>query len=252
MRKKIVAGNWKMNMDYNDGIELASGINSFFTGNPLNNKEAVLCTPFVHLHGVASLLTAKNISVGAQNCNDHKSGAFTGEISAAMIKSTGAAYVIIGHSERRAIYKENDALLATKTIEALRNELKVIFCCGEVLSEREKNIHFDVVKRQLDSGIFTLTEEDFSNIIIAYEPVWAIGTGITATPAQAQEMHHFIRGLVEKRYGKKVAADTTILYGGSCKASNAAELFANADVDGGLIGGASLTKDEFCNIVNAL
>ncbi|HNX65321.1 MAG TPA: triose-phosphate isomerase [Bacteroidales bacterium] len=252
MRKKIVAGNWKMNMDYNEGIELASGINSYFTENPLNSNEVILCTPFIHLHGVASLLSAKNVSAGAQNCNDHKSGAYTGEVSAAMIKSTGASYVIIGHSERRTIYKEDDALLATKTNEALRNELKVIFCCGEILAEREKSIHFDVVKRQLESGIFTLTEEDFHNIVIAYEPVWAIGTGVTASPAQAQEMHHFIRGLVEKRYGKKIAENTTILYGGSCKASNAAELFANADVDGGLIGGASLTKDEFCNIVKAL
>jgi triosephosphate isomerase (TIM) len=252
MRKKIVAGNWKMNMDYNEGIELASGINSYFIENPLNVNEVILCTPFIHLHGVASLLKARNVSAGAQNCNDHKSGAYTGEVSAAMIKSTGASYIIIGHSERRTIYKEDDALLATKTNEALRNELKVIFCCGEVLAEREKNIHFDIVKRQLDSGVFTLTEEDFQNIVIAYEPVWAIGTGVTATPAQAQEMHHYIRSLIEKRYGKKVAENTTILYGGSCKASNAEELFANPDVDGGLIGGASLTKDEFCKIVKAL
>ena len=252
MRKKIVAGNWKMNMDYNEGIELASGINSYFTENALDKSEVILCTPYVHLHEVASIISAKHVSVGAQNCNDHKSGAFTGEISAAMIKSTGASYVIIGHSERRTIYREDDALLAAKTNEALRNELKVIFCCGEILSEREKNIHFDVVRRQLDSGIFTLTEEDFRNIVIAYEPVWAIGTGVTATPAQAQEMHNHIRKLVEKRYGKKIAEETTILYGGSCKASNAAELFANPDVDGGLIGGASLVKDEFCNIVKAL
>jgi triosephosphate isomerase len=252
MRKKIVAGNWKMNMDFNEGIALATGINNHFTQNPLNGKEVVLCTPFIHLQAVASLLSASGLSAGAQNCNDHKSGAYTGEVSATMVKSTGAAYVIIGHSERRAIYQEEDAMLSTKTIEALRNELKVIFCCGEVLAEREKNIHFEVVKRQLDNGVFSLTEEDFSNIIIAYEPVWAIGTGVTASPAQAQEMHQHIRNLVEKRYGKKTAAATTILYGGSCKASNAAELFANPDVDGGLIGGASLIKEEFCNIVNAL
>lgn len=252
MRKKIVAGNWKMNMDYNEGISLAKEINSHYTGNPLTGKEVILCTPFIHLHGVASLLNAKGISLGAQNCNDHKSGAFTGEISAAMIKSTGASYVIIGHSERRTIYKEDDTVLASKTIEALRNELKVIFCCGEVLSEREKGIHFDVVKKQLDNGIFELAEEDFSNVVIAYEPVWAIGTGVTATPAQAQEMHKHIRSLVEKRYGKKCADNTTILYGGSCKASNASELFANPDVDGGLIGGASLVKEDFCNIIKAL
>jgi triosephosphate isomerase len=252
MRKKIVAGNWKMNMDFNEGIALATGINNHFMHNPLNGKEVVLCTPFIHLQSVASLLNVSGISAGAQNCNDHKSGAYTGEISATMVKSTGASYVIIGHSERRSIYQEDDSLLSAKTIEALRNELKVIFCCGEVLSEREKNTHFDVVKRQLETGIFSLTDEDFSNIVIAYEPVWAIGTGVTASPAQAQEMHHFIRSLVEKRYGKKAAADTTILYGGSCKASNAAELFSNPDVDGGLIGGASLVKEEFCNIINAL
>lgn len=252
MRKKIVAGNWKMNMDYNEGISLAKEINSHYTGNPLTGKEVILCTPFIHLHSVASLLNVKGISAGAQNCNDHKSGAFTGEVSAAMIKSTGASYVIIGHSERRTIYKEDDTVLASKTIEALRNELKVIFCCGEVLAEREKGIHFDVVKRQLDNGIFELAEEDFSNVVIAYEPVWAIGTGVTASPAQAQEMHKYIRGLVEKRYGKKCADNTTILYGGSCKASNASELFANPDVDGGLIGGASLVKEDFCNIIKAL
>lgn len=252
MRKKIVAGNWKMNMDFNEGIALAKEINSQYTETPLSGKEVVLCTPFIHLSGVASVLDVKGISAGAQNCNDHKSGAFTGEISAAMIKSTGAAYVIIGHSERRSIYKEDDTLLASKTIEALRNELRVIFCCGEVLSEREKEIHFDVVKRQLESGIFGLAEEDFTNIVIAYEPVWAIGTGVTASPAQAQEMHKFIRSLIEKRYGTRCAEETTILYGGSCKASNAAELFANPDVDGGLIGGASLIKEEFCNIIKAL
>lgn len=252
MRKKIVAGNWKMNMDFNEGVALATGINSHYKENPISGKEVILCTPFIHLHSVASLLNAKGISAGAQNCNDHKSGAFTGEISAAMIKSTGASYVIIGHSERRSIYKEDDTVLAAKTIEALRNELKVIFCCGEVLAERESNNHFDVVKRQLENGIFSLADEDFSNIVIAYEPVWAIGTGVTASPAQAQEMHKHIRSLVEKRYGQKCADNTTILYGGSCKASNAAELFANPDVDGGLIGGAALIKEEFCNIVKAL
>ncbi len=252
MRKKIVAGNWKMNMDYNEGISLAKSINDELHSTPLSGKEVILCTPFIHLQGVSSLLSSKGLSSGAQNCNDHKSGAYTGEISATMIKSTGASYVIIGHSERRTIYKEDDSLLSSKTIEALRNELKVIFCCGEVLAEREQKIHFDVVKKQLESGIFGLTEEDFANIVIAYEPVWAIGTGVTATPDQAQEMHKYIRSLVEKRYGKECADDTTILYGGSCKASNANELFANPDVDGGLIGGASLVKDEFINIIKAL
>jgi triosephosphate isomerase len=252
MRKKIVAGNWKMNMELSEGVALATAINSYFKDHPLKDKEVILCTPFIHLGTVSSLLTAKGLTAGAQNCNDHKSGAFTGEISAAMIRSTGAASVIIGHSERRSYYGEDDALLAAKTVEALRNGLRVIFCCGEVLAEREKNNHFEVVRRQLDKGLFTLPVEEFRKCVIAYEPVWAIGTGVNATPAQAQEMHHFIRDLVKKQYDHDVASDTTILYGGSCKASNAAELFANPDVDGGLIGGASLAKDEFCSIVNSL
>ena len=252
MRKKIVAGNWKMNMDLNEGVALATEINKHFNANPLNDKEVILCTPFIHLATVSRLTDAPGVSAGAQNCNDHKSGAYTGEISAAMIRSTGAGNVIIGHSERRTLYGETDDLLALKTKEALRNGLRVIFCCGEVLSEREAGNHFEVVRRQLEKGLFILEEEDFSKCVIAYEPVWAIGTGVTASPAQAQEMHRFIRDLVAGRYGLQAAEETTVLYGGSCKASNAAELFANPDVDGGLIGGASLVKEEFCNIVRAL
>jgi triosephosphate isomerase len=252
MRKKIVAGNWKMNMDMNEGAALARSLNDYFLGSPPKGKEVILCPPYILLGLVSSLIKASQVSVGAQNCNDHVSGAYTGEISAAMIRSTGAASVIIGHSERRTYYGEDDALLAAKTAEALRNSLQVIFCCGEILPEREQNRHFEVVKRQLENGLFVLSENDFRKCVIAYEPVWAIGTGRTATPDQAQEMHHYIRRLVEKQYGNKVADETTILYGGSCKASNAAELFANADVDGGLIGGASLVSEEFCKIVRAL
>ncbi len=252
MRKKIVAGNWKMNLELNEGVALATEINKYFNTNPLNEKEVILCTPFIHLGIVSHLLDAPGLTAGAQNCNDHKSGAFTGEVSAAMIKSTGAVSVIIGHSERRTYYGETDELLASKTGEALRNGLRVIFCCGEVLAERESGIHYEVVKRQLEKGLFVLSAEDFGKCIIAYEPVWAIGTGVTASPAQAQEMHKYIRALVEKKYGKEISGNTTVLYGGSCKASNAAELFANPDVDGGLIGGASLVSDEFCNIVKAL
>ncbi len=252
MRKKIVAGNWKMNMELAEGVTLATGINNHFKSEPLQGKEVILCTPFIHLAIVSSLVDVPGLTTGAQNCNDHKSGAYTGEISAAMLRSTGATSVIIGHSERRTYYGEDDLLLAVKTAEALRNGLRVIFCCGEVLAEREGNVHFDVVERQLDKGLFILPVEEFRKCVIAYEPVWAIGTGVTASPAQAQEMHHFIRGLVSKKYGAEVAEETTILYGGSCKASNAAELFANADVDGGLIGGASLVQAEFCNIVKAL
>jgi triosephosphate isomerase len=252
MRKRIVAGNWKMNLELNEGVALARGINEHFMIESLKDKEVILCTPFIHLSMVSSLLSAPGLSSGAQNCNDNKSGAYTGEVSAAMIRSTGASSVIIGHSERRTHYGEGDDLLAAKTVEALRNNLRIIFCCGEVLAEREKNIHFEVVRRQLEKGLFNLSEEDFRQCVIAYEPVWAIGTGITATPAQAQEMHHFIRELITAKYGMETAQDTTILYGGSCKASNAAELFGNPDVDGGLIGGASLVREEFCNIVKAL
>jgi triosephosphate isomerase len=252
MRKKIVAGNWKMNMNFSEGTALATEINQYFGTTPLNEKEVIICTPFIHLSMVSKLLDVPGLSAGAQNCNDHRSGAYTGEVSAGMIKSTGATNVIIGHSERRSYYGESDELLAAKTVEALYNGLRVIFCCGEVLAERESGIHFDVVRRQLEKGLFMLAAEEFKKCILAYEPVWAIGTGVTATPAQAQEMHRFIRELVEKRYGKTTAEETTILYGGSCKASNAAELFANPDVDGGLIGGASLVKEEFCSIVKAL
>jgi triosephosphate isomerase (TIM) len=252
MRKKIVAGNWKMNMELNDGISLARSVNSHFQDHPLKDKEVILCTPFIHLHAVSTLLKADGVTAGAQNCSDHKSGAFTGETSAAMIRSTGAASVIIGHSERRTYYGEDDTLLASKTLEALRNGLRVIFCCGEVLAEREQQIHFTVVKRQLEKGLFNLPAEEFMKCVIAYEPVWAIGTGVTASPAQAQEMHRYIRDIIAGKYGRDVAEETTILYGGSCKASNAAELFANPDVDGGLIGGASLVSEEFCNIVKAL
>jgi triosephosphate isomerase len=252
MRKKIVAGNWKMNMDLGEGVALATGINKQLVSEPLEGKEVILCTPAIHLSIVGPLLNAPGLSAGAQNCNDHRSGAYTGEISAAMIKSTGASSVIIGHSERRSYYGEDDELLAAKTAEALYNGLRVIFCCGEVLAEREKNIHFDVVRRQLSKALFVLPKEDFSRCIIAYEPVWAIGTGVTASPAQAQEMHHFIRSLVREQYGDETAEETTVLYGGSCKASNAAELFANPDVDGGLIGGASLVKEDFLNIIRAL
>lgn len=251
MRKKIVAGNWKMNMDYNSGIALAEGIRDYLK-NRVPSCEVVICSPFIHLASLKNILKESIIKYGAQNCHHEESGAYTGEISSAMIRSTGAEYVIIGHSERRTYFGEDDNLLNRKTKAALAAGLKVIFCCGEVLAEREKDIHFDVVKRQLTDGLFNLSEEQIKNIVIAYEPVWAIGTGLTASPAQAQEMHQYIRENLAGRYGKKTAMDTTILYGGSCKASNAEELFSMPDVDGGLIGGASLKKDEFCAIVEAV
>jgi triosephosphate isomerase (TIM) len=251
MRKKIVAGNWKMNMNLTEGINLAISVKELF-GKKAQKAELILCPPFIHLTSMEGILKGSKITCGAQNCSSEPSGAFTGEISADMIKSTGAAYVIIGHSERRTIFGEGDALLNKKTRLALNAGLKVIFCCGEILPERESGRHFDVVRKQLDDGLFNLQESEFSGIVIAYEPVWAIGTGLTATPDQAQEMHKFIRELISQKYGKTIASNTSILYGGSCKPSNAAEIFSMPDVDGGLIGGASLKSEDFVAIAEAV
>jgi len=252
MKKKIVAGNWKMNMDLQEGLVFAQAIDEYFRKKPSTKTEVIVCTPFIHLSGVAEILKNGNVSLGAQNCASEQSGAYTGEVSASMIKSTGAGYVIIGHSERRTYYHEDDKLLNRKTTLALDNGLSVIFCCGEVKKEREEEKHFIVVRRQMEEGLFTFSADDMKRIIIAYEPVWAIGTGLTATPEQAQEMHQYIRGLVREKYGNESAEQLTILYGGSCKPSNAAEIFSKPDVDGGLIGGASLKKDDFIAIVEAL
>jgi len=252
MRKKIVAGNWKMNMNLPEGVELARSIKKYFQYNNSLKADVVLCTPFIHLPLLGDILKGSNISFGAQNCASEHSGAFTGEISCEMIKSTGATYVIIGHSERRSYYLENDSLLYKKADLAIKTGLNVIFCCGELLPEREANIHYGIVKRQLEDGLFNLEESNFKKVIIAYEPVWAIGTGLTATPGQAQEMHNYIRKLLLSRYGSKIAEETSVLYGGSCKPSNAGEIFSMPDVDGGLIGGASLKSDDFCAIVEAI
>ena len=250
MRKKIVAGNWKMNKNLAEGIELAKEVNALIA-NITPNCGVILGTPFIHLAEVVKVVNLQKISIAAQNCSDKASGAYTGEVSAAMIKSTGARHVIIGHSERRAYYKETNEILKEKVNIALENNLLPIFCIGEVLSEREANIHFDIVKQQIEESLFHLSEGDFSKIILAYEPVWAIGTGVTATPEQAQEMHAFIRGILKDKYGNQIADDATILYGGSCNPSNAKELFSNPDVDGGLIGGASLKAGDFMGIVGA-
>ncbi|HUV01166.1 MAG TPA: triose-phosphate isomerase [Bacteroidales bacterium] len=252
MRKKIVAGNWKMNMDLAEGLRFAELIDQYFKDKSMVKAEVVLCTPFIHLPGLAEILKQGKVAFGAQNCASESSGAYTGEVSAGMLKSTGAQYVIIGHSERRTYYHEDDNMLNKKTVLAINNDLKVIFCCGEILKEREEGSHFIVVKRQLERGLFNLSTEDFEKVVIAYEPVWAIGTGLTATPEQAQEMHKYIRSLVKERYGIEFAENVSVLYGGSCKPSNAAEIFAKPDVDGGLIGGASLKKEDFCAIVEAI
>lgn len=252
MRKKIVAGNWKMNMDLAEGLKFADSIDKYFRERPSGKAEVILCTPFIHLAGASEILKHGKIALGAQNCAAESSGAFTGEVSAWMVKSTGAEYVIIGHSERRSYYHEDDKILNKKTLLAINSGLKVIFCCGEVLSEREAGSHFLIVKRQLEEGLFSLTEEQMDKVIIAYEPVWAIGTGLTATPDQAQEMHKYVRDLVKEKYGNVCAKKLPILYGGSCKPSNAVEIFSKQDVDGGLIGGAALKKEDFAAIVEAL
>lgn len=250
MRKKIVAGNWKMNMDYNEGLSLFSEIVNMVKDEVTGAQQAVVCSPFIHLHSLAQLAKGYDkIAIGAQNAHQNESGAFTGETSAKMVKSTGAAYVILGHSERRQYFGENNELLAKKTDTVLANGLKPIFCIGETLDEREANQHFDVIKTQLAEGLYHLSAEQFGQVVIAYEPVWAIGTGKTATSDQAQEIHAFIRKEIAAKYGQQVADDTTILYGGSANPKNAPELFAQPDIDGGLIGGASLKSRDFLDIV---
>ncbi len=250
MRKKIVAGNWKMNLNLQEGVALAKELNEALAADK-PNCDVVICTPFIHLASVAQVLEGSVIGLGAENCADKEKGAFTGEVSAEMIKSTGAQYVILGHSERREYYKETPEILKEKVLLAQKNGLKVIFCIGESLAEREANKQNEVVKAELEGSVFNLAEEDFRKIIIAYEPIWAIGTGKTATAEQAEEIHAYIRSIIAEKYGQAVADDTSILYGGSCKASNAPELFAKPDIDGGLIGGASLKCADFKGIIDA-
>lgn len=252
MRKNIVAGNWKMNTDINEGLELAKGINAE-VAKGINNAETgvVIAPPFTHLAKVNEVIDADKICLASQDCATEESGAYTGEVSVAMLKAVGVKAVILGHSERRTYYGENNETLLKKVNLVLSNDLKPIFCIGEVLAEREAGKHFDVVKEQIENVLFTLSADDFKNVIIAYEPVWAIGTGVTASSDQAQEIHAYIRSLISEKYGAEIADDTTILYGGSCKPSNAEELFSKPDVDGGLIGGASLKTEDFMGIINA-
>lgn len=250
MRKNIVAGNWKMNTTVPEGVALAKEVNEALKATTAN-CDVIICTPFTHLCPVADVIDQNVLGLGAENCADHKSGAYTGEVSAAMVASTGAKYVILGHSERRQYYGETSETLREKVALALENGLTPIFCIGEVLAERENGTFNEVVARQVEEGLFNLSAEDFGKIILAYEPVWAIGTGKTATAEQAEDMHAHIRAVIAGKYGKEVADNTSILYGGSCKPSNAAELFAKPDVDGGLIGGASLKCADFMGIVKA-
>ncbi|MDR3260894.1 MAG: triose-phosphate isomerase [Tannerella sp.] len=250
MRKNMVAGNWKMNTTLPEGLALAKGLNDALKDKTIR-CDVVIGVPFTHLASIAAAIDTTKIGVAAENAADKASGAYTGEVSAAMVASTGATHVILGHSERRAYYHETPALLKTKVELVLANHLTPIFCIGEVLAEREAGIHFEVVDSQIAESLFDLSAEDFSKLILAYEPVWAIGTGVTATAAQAQEIHAHIRQTIAAKYGAEIAENTSILYGGSCNAGNAKELFSNPDVDGGLIGGASLSVANFLPIVEA-
>lgn len=250
MRKNIVAGNWKMNTTVPEGVALAKEVNDCLAGFNAN-CDVIICVPFTHLVPVCAVIDQNKLGLGAENCADHKSGAYTGEVSAPMVASTGAKYVILGHSERRQYYGETAETLREKVALALENNLTPIFCIGEVLEERENGTYNDVVRKQIEDALFQLSAEEFGKIILAYEPVWAIGTGKTATADQAEDMHAHIRNVIAGKYGKEVADNTSILYGGSCKPSNAAELFAKPDVDGGLIGGASLKAADFMGIVKA-
>ena len=251
MRKKIVAGNWKMNKTLEEGLKLATEVINMVKDEVRNDAKAVLCPPFISLASIHKLVSDSTVSLGAQNCSDKASGAYTGETSVEMLKSVGVSYVILGHSERREYFAETNAQLAEKVNIVLKNGLTPIFCCGETLAQREKGIHINFVNQQLTESLFHLSKEDFLKVVIAYEPIWAIGTGVTATTAQAQEMHASIRKHLIGHYGSDIAEQTSILYGGSCKPDNAKELFACKDVDGGLIGGASLKARDFVDIIKS-
>jgi triosephosphate isomerase (TIM) len=251
MRKKIVAGNWKCNTTIKEGIELAKNVNKLVLNKGVKDVVVVLGVPFTHLTSVVEVVDSNRINVSSQNCAAEPKGAYTGEVSAAMVKSTGASFVILGHSERREYYNETSKTLNKKLALVLDQDLTPIYCCGEPLSIREAGTQNAYVKQQLEETIFLLPTEKFIKIVIAYEPIWAIGTGKTASSQQAQDMIAYIRKLIAEKYGKSVAEEISILYGGSCNAANAEDLFSQADIDGGLIGGASLKAEEFLAIINA-
>jgi len=256
MRRRIVAGNWKMNLDLESGRKLAEDICSMLKTSPsgptAGNPNVVFFPPFVFLSEVVKIADSlPGVHVGAQNISHQEKGAFTGEVSANMVRSCGAGYTLVGHSERRNYFKEDDQLLARKIDVALKHGLTPVYCCGEILPEREAGNHFEVVRNQITTALFWMNLAQVEKVVIAYEPVWAIGTGVTATPLQAQEMHAFIRNMISVKFGATTARNTVILYGGSCNAQNAAELFCQPDVDGGLIGGASLVADDFYRIIQS-
>jgi triosephosphate isomerase len=253
MRLPIVAGNWKMNTGIEEGTKLAEDINKYLSSKTLpENKKVIIAPPFTHLFPVSRVIDPSKIILAAQNCASTENGAFTGEVSAKMLQEIGVKTVILGHSERRLYFKEDSETLLKKVKIALKYNLDIIFCVGESLEQRENNKHFDVIKEQISETVLKLNKDEFKKVIIAYEPVWAIGTGKTATPDQAQEIHEFIRNQIKEKFDENVANDTTILYGGSCKPSNAKEIFSKKDVDGGLIGGAALKCDDFSKIIDAL
>ena len=252
MRPKIIAANWKMHKDFNEGIQLAAEVIQQIQKTAKRSVRIILIPPFIHLAAIKHLLSEKeNIDVGAQNCHEQALGTFTGEISAPMLRSVGVTFVIIGHSERRQYFKEGVTLLAKKINITLQHDLRPIFCCGESLQIREEKKHIAFVKKQLSASLFHLSQQEIAKVIIAYEPIWAIGTGKTATPEQAQIMHEAIRKLLREKYSQETADNIPILYGGSCHEQNAKTLFACPDVDGGLVGGASLQASSFISIVNA-
>lgn len=250
MRKKIVAGNWKMNTTFQEGVDLAIAINELVEKTPNKEVQVILAPPFTHIAEINKVVNNDKILIAGQNCSTEISGAYTGEVSAEMLWSAGADCVILGHSERRQYYGETNEQLKIKIKKALEFNLIPIYCVGEVLEERENGKYFEVIKEQIEKALFDLAHQEFAEIVVAYEPVWAIGTGKTASPEQAQEIHHYIRKILTDKFGE-LAQNTSILYGGSCKPSNAKELFANADVDGGLIGGAALKSEDFLAIINA-
>ena len=253
MRKLIVAGNWKMNTGIEEGIKLASELNTYLSSKNLpSNKRIIISPPYTHLYPISKIINPSLITLSAQNCACTENGAFTGEISAQMLKELGVKIVIIGHSERRQYFNENSEILLKKIKLALKYDLEIIFCVGEALKERENKTYFDVIETQIKETLFNLDENEIKKIIIAYEPVWAIGTGKTATPDEAQEMHEFIRKLIKNKFGEKISEEISILYGGSCKPANAKEIFGKKDVDGGLIGGASLKAQDFEKIIEAI
>ena len=251
MRKKIVAGNWKMNLDKSSSEHLVKEI--LESTQEKKDVQIVLSPPFIYLEQIVKdCVSRSDVLIAAQNCSAYDNGAFTGEVSTNMLKSIGVDYVIIGHSERRQFFSESNDVLMNKISLSLSNNLKVIFCCGEDINQREKDLHFEIIEDQLKSTVFKLSANDFSKIVIAYEPIWAIGTGKTATSDQAQEIHGFIRSLITTNYNKDISDNTTILYGGSCKPSNAKAIFSEDDIDGGLIGGASLKSADFTSIISSI